>query len=459
MARANDLGHDPIGRLVLRLAIPSMLAQFVNVLYSIVDRMYIGNIPVIGDAALAGAGVCGPIVTLISSFAMLVGVGGGPLMAISMGAGDMAHAKKILANCAMMLAVLSLALTGIMLACREPMLMAFGASEATFPYADEYLTVYVCGSLFAVLSVGLNQFIICQGFSGMGMATVLIGAALNIALDPVFIFGLNMGVKGAAVATVLSQAAGFVFVVCVLLGKKIHVRLSFGGYDWRVMRRVLLYGLSPFVITATDSILLIVLNTVLQRYGGAEMGDTYVTCATIVQSCMQIITMPLVGLTGGTQPILSFNYGAKRIDRIKRTYVWVFSVGLVFTTVMFLVSQFAGGVFVNIFTQNPEQVSLSVWGIRVFTLGVIPLALQYEVVDGFTALGVPKLAVTLSLGRKLLYLLLTILIPLWAGAAGAFYAEPVSDVLCAAVSFTVYLLVIGRLLREREIMPDPTRTL
>ena len=459
MARANDLGHDPIGRLVLRLAIPSMLAQLVNVLYSIVDRMYIGNIPVIGDTALAGAGVCGPIVTLISSFAMLVGVGGGPLMAISMGAGDMAHAKKILANCAMMLAVLSLVLTGIMLAFREPMLMAFGASEATFPYADEYLTVYVCGSLFAVLSVGLNQFIICQGFSGMGMATVLIGAALNIALDPVFIFVLDMGVKGAAVATVLSQAAGFVFVVCVLLGKKIHVRLSFGGYDWRVMRRVLLYGLSPFVITATDSILLIVLNTVLQRYGGAEMGDIYVTCATIVQSCMQIITMPLVGLTGGTQPILSFNYGAKQIDRIKRAYVWVFGVGLVFTTAMFLVSQFAGGVFVNIFTRNPEQVSLSVWGIRVFTLGVIPLALQYEVVDGFTALGVPKLAVTLSLGRKLLYLVLTILIPLWAGAAGAFYAEPVSDVLCAAVSFTVYLLVIGRLLREREIMPDPTRTL
>ena len=459
MARANDLGHDPIGRLVLRLAIPSMLAQLVNVLYSIVDRIYIGNIPVIGDTALAGAGVCGPIVTLISSFAMLVGVGGGPLMAISMGAGDMAHAKKILANCAMMLAVLSLVLTGIMLAFREPMLMAFGASEATFPYADEYLTVYVCGSLFAVLSVGLNQFIICQGFSGMGMATVLIGAVLNIVLDPVFIFVLNMGVKGAAIATVLSQAAGFVFVVCVLLGKKIHVRLSFGGYDWRVMRRVLLYGLSPFVITATDSILLIVLNTVLQRYGGAEMGDIYVTCATIVQSCMQIITMPLVGLTGGTQPILSFNYGAKQIDRIKRTYIWVFGVGLVFTTAMFLVSQFAGGVFVSIFTRNPEQVSLSVWGIRVFTLGVIPLALQYEVVDGFTALGVPKLAVTLSLGRKLLYLVLTILIPLWAGAAGAFYAEPVSDVLCAAVSFTVYLLVIGRLLREREIMPDPTRTL
>ena len=174
---------------------------------------------------------------------------------------------------------------------------------------------------------------------------------------------------------------------------------------------------------------------------------------------MQIITMPLVGLTGGTQPILSFNYGAKQIDRIKRAYVWVFGVGLVFTTAMFLVSQFAGGVFVNIFTQNPEQVSLSVWGIRVFTLGVIPLALQYEVVDGFTALGVPKLAVMLSLGRKLLYFMLTILIPLWAGAAGAFYAEPVSDMFCAAVSFTVYLLVIGRLLREREIMPDPTRAL
>ena len=216
MARPNDLGRDPVGRLVLRLAIPSMLAQFVNVLYSIVDRMYIGNIPEVGDAALAGAGVCGPIVTLISSFAFLIGVGGAPLMAMSMGAGDNERARRILSNCGLMLAAVAAVVTPAVLLCREPMLMAFGASAETFPYADSYLTVYVLGTAFAILSVGLNQFIICQGFSGIGMATVLIGAALNIALDPVFIFVLGMGVSGAAAATVISQAASFVFVLCFL---------------------------------------------------------------------------------------------------------------------------------------------------------------------------------------------------------------------------------------------------
>lgn len=456
MARPNDLGRDPVGRLVFRMAIPSMLAQLVNVLYSIVDRMYIGNIPEVGDTALAGAGVCGPIVTLVSSFAFLIGVGGAPLMAMSMGAGDRERARRILSNCALMLAALAAALTVVLLLCREPMLMAFGASEETFGYADSYLTIYVLGTAFAILSVGLNQFIICQGFSGIGMTTVLIGAALNIALDPVFIFTLGMGVSGAAAATVISQAASCVFVVAFLLGKRVHIRLSFGGYSWKIMRRVLLFGLSPFVIVATDSVLLIVLNTVLQRHGGPELGDVYVTCATIVQSYMQLITMPLGGVTGGTQPLLSFNYGAGNVARIKLAYRYLFGLCLAFTTAMFFVSQFAGGVFVGVFTQNPQQTELSVWGIRVFTLGVIPLAMQYEVVDGFTALGIPKLAITLSLTRKLLFLVLTITLPLLFGASGAFFAEPSVDILCGIASTIVYFLVIGRVLRERELTPEVT---
>ena len=456
MKKTNDFGKDPIPVLVLKVSVPFMFAQFVNVLYSIVDRIYIGNIPVIGDAALAGAGVCGPIVTLVSSFAFLVGVGGAPLMAMSMGAGDRERARRILSNCAMMLTVLAVVLTIVLLLTKDAMLMAFGASEETFVYADSYLTIYVLGTAFAILSVGLNQFIICQGFSGIGMTTVLIGAALNIALDPVFIFLLGLEVRGAAIATVISQAASCVFVLVFLLGKRVHVRLSFGGYSWALMRKVLLFGLSPFIIVATDSILLIVLNTVLQRHGGAEMGDIYVTCATIVQSYMQMITMPLAGITGGTQPILSFNYGAKQIARIKKAYLFIFGLCLAFTTGMFLVSQLAGGAFVGIFTQNPQQVELSVWGIRVFTLGVIPLALQYEVVDGFTALGIPKLAVTLSLTRKLLYLALTVALPVFLGASGAFYAEPAVDILCGFASITVYALMIGRILREREITPDET---
>lgn len=454
MAKGNDLGRDPISRLVWKLAIPSMLAQLVNVLYGIVDRIYIGNIDGIGAQALAGVGVCGPIVTLITSFASLVGLGGAPLVAMRMGEGNHAGARRILSTCFTMLCALSALLTLVILLLKRPLLMAFGASPQTFPYADTYMTYYAAGAVFALLSVGLNQFIICQGYATAGMVTVVIGALLNIVLDPVFIFLAGMDVAGAALATVLSQAASCFFVLLFLMSRRAAIRLRPWQIDFAIVRRVTAFGLSPFIIIATDSVVIIALNSVLQRWGGPELGDRLVTCATIVLSYMQLITMPMSGLTGGTQPILSFNYGAKQVKRIEEGEKHILMMCVIFTGVMFLLSHAASHYFVRIFTQEPELVRQAVWGIKIFTLGIIPLAFQYTVVDGFTALGIARVAVTLSLLRKGVLFLLTVLLPLWMGAEGAFYAEGIADIMAGIVSTAVFLLVFRRLMDRRLQMPD-----
>lgn len=454
MAKVNNLGEDNIKSLVLRLAIPSMLAQFVNVLYGIVDRMYIGNIPDVGELALAGVGVCGPIMTFISSFASLVGIGGAPLLTIRMGEKNQKGAENILSNCFVMLIAEAVFLTGFFLFFKDQILVWFGTSPATFPYADSYMTIYTLGTIFAILSVGLNAFVICQGFSTLGMMTVIVGAILNIVLDPIFIFALKMGAKGAALATIISQFASAVFVLSILCSKKVPVRIHFGGYSWKIIRRVITFGFSPFIIIASDSVIIIVLNSVLQRYGGPENGDIYITCSTIVQSYMQLITLPMGGITGGTQSILSYNFGAKKTDRIREGQRYILKICIIFCSIMFLISQFAPQIFVRVFTQDAQYVSLSVWAIKVFTFFIIPLAFQYSYVDGLTALGISKVAVSLSLFRKGLFLLLTLTLPIFYGGLSVFYAEPIVDLVAGTTSTIVYSLIINKLLAQREAMPD-----
>ena len=456
MKLENNLDTDHIGGLVWRLAFPSMLAQFVSVLYSIVDRMYIGNIPEIGETALAGVGVCGPIVTLVSSFAFLVGIGGAPLMSIRLGEKNERAAEQILANCFLMLAVLSGILTVASLALREKLLWTFGAGEGTFDYANQYITIYLLGTVFALMSVGMNQFIICQGFAKIGMKSVIIGAVTNIVLDPIFIFALNMGVRGAAVATVISQIASCGYALRFLFSDRIPIKITFKGYDWNVIKRVLQIGLSPFTIIAMDNILIIALNTVIQRMGGPGQGDTLLTCTTIVQSFMLVVTMPLGGITGGTQTILGYNYGAKRPDRIWRAEKWIGGISLCFTTIMFLVAQLIPEVFVRLFTQNEEYMKLSVWAIRVYTLGIIPLAIQYTIVDGFTGMGIASIAMSLSTWRKLVFLAGVFIIPGWKGITNVFYTEPLSDYLGTIVSVIVFCLlfkrVVGNPHERREVV-------
>lgn len=450
MKLENDLGRDGVGRLVWRIALPSMMAQFVNVLYNIVDRMYIGNIPGTGTIALAGAGICGPVVTMIGSVAFLVGVGGTPLMSIHMGEGKPEKASRILANAFVMLCVFGLLLMSVLYLVKVPMLKLFGASEATLPFADAYFSYYLSGTVFALLASGMNQFIICQGFAKVGMFSVMLGALLNIILDPVFIFVFDMGVRGAALATVLSQLASCLFVLRFLFSKKVPIPITFRGYHIRTMGRILLLGFTPFIIIAIDNVMIIAMNAVLQHYGGPGRGDLLITCATIVQSFMLIVTMPLGGITGGTQTILAYNYGAGSMDRVKRAQRCIFLFCVCFTAAMFLLARLGGPLFVSLFTRDAVLAEKAFWAIRVCTLSIIPLGLQYEVVDGFTAMGQVKYALPISFFRKLVYFLALFILPAVFGAESIFYSEPISDILGPIVSVCVYTAAIRNVLAERE---------
>ncbi len=447
MKRSNDLGNDPILSLVLKLTIPSMLAQLVNVLYSIIDRMFIGHIPVVGDTALAGVGVCGPIVTLLSSFGTLVGIGGSIMMATTMGAGNNKKAKQILSNSFLLLLIFSAVLTGIFLLTKRQMIYLFGGSELTFPYANTYLTIYTLGTFFALLALGLNYFISCQGFSLNGMITVFIGAISNIVLDTILVFFLKMGVAGAAWATVISQFLSCLYALSFLFGKRIHIKISFGNYDRRLMRRIIKMGLSPFIILATDSIIIIGMNIALQRYGG-DMGDMLISAVTITQSYFLLITGPLIGISGGVQPLISYNFGAGKAQRVKRSIRYALIMALILTSSMFVASRLFAGNFVHCFIESAETAAISVWGIKVFTLAIVPLAFQYVLVDALTALGKVEVSLYLSASRKLSFLLFTFLFSGLTVAQNAFYAEPVADLVCAIQSTIVFLFVFRRRIRE-----------
>ena len=452
MSKTKDLGRAPLLPLVFRLAIPTMLAQFVSVLYSVVDRIFIGNIPEVGSIALAGAGVCGPIVTLISSFATLVGLGGSPIIAMKMGEGDHKTAHRLLANCFVLLAGLSVVLTALFLLFREPLLLWFGASEQSFPYANTYLTIYTAGSFFAMMATGMNSFLICQGYSGLSMGTVALGAVLNIILDPIFIFGLNLGVAGAAWATVLSQIASCGFVLAMLRRKTIPVRLERDRLSLSLMGSVLRFGLTPFLTISLDSVILILLNAVLQRRGGAAMGDVLVSCNTIVQSYVLLITMPLGGITGGCQPIASYNYGAGNTARVRKGIRYVTLLCLAFTGVMTLCTFTLSPLFVRLFTQDGVLAALAVEYIKRLFLFVLPLAEQYTAVDMSTALGRIRLSLFCSLNRKFWFTVLVFALPSLLGAAdAAFWAEPIVDLCCAILTSLLVFTTLPAFLRQREV--------
>lgn len=448
MKQSIHLGQDPLFPLVMKLTIPAMIAQFVNVFYGIVDRMYIGNIKDIGEIALAGVGVCGPITTLLTSFGTLIGIGGSVLVSMKMGEGNKKKAEETLATSFYTLLILSFFLTIIFLLIKDKLLFWFGVSTITYPYANTYLTIYTLGTFFALLALGMNYFIICQGYSFISMCTILIGAILNIILDSIFIFGFQMGVAGAAIATVLSQIASCIFVLSFLVSKKPQIRITRQKISFSILKNILKIGLSPFIILATDSILIIALNAVLQHYGGSS-GDMLIATATIVQSYMMLITAPMLGITGGSQPILSYNYGAKSEIRVKKGVQIVLLVCIIFTTIMFLLSRTVPQYFVRLFTSDPEYISMSVWGIKVFTLSIVPLSFQYVIVDALTGLNAANIALILSLTRKTMYMLLTIFLPTFFLAKSAFYAEPIADFVASILSTITFLFVFKRHMAKR----------
>lgn len=450
MTQDERLGSMKISRLVLSVAIPSMLAQFVSVLYSIVDRIYVGNIPEVGAQSLAGVGVCGPVVTMLGAFAFLVGVGGTPLMGISLGEGNKLKAKKIVTNCFYLILLLSAVLTVAALLLKGPMLRLFGASRELYPYADSYFTIYVCGTVFALISSGMNQFIIAQGYSKEGMFSVMIGAVMNIIMDPVFIFVFDMGVQGAALATVISQMFSAFYVLWFLFGNRPAAKIEFSPVEPTLMGRVLKIGFTPFVIIAFDNIMIISMNALLQTHGGPVNGDRLITCNTIVQSFMLVLTMPLGGISGGTQGILSYNYGACKTDRVLRAQRYIMLLCVLYTAIMFVFARTGSTLFVRLFTSDPAMIDEACWAIRICTIAAIPLGIQYAIVDGFTGMGKVQYSLPLSAWRKLVYFAAIFILPNVFNAESVFYAEPISDVLGPVISIVVYLLSIKKIMNDRR---------
>ena len=447
----NALGTAPIGKLLFSLAVPAITAQVVNMLYNIVDRIYIGHIPEIGTAALTGVGITFPIITLISAFSSLVAMGGAPRASIAMGEGNKKRAEQILGNCFTALLCVSVILTAAFLIFQQPILWAFGASENTIGYATSYMNIYVCGTIFVQIALGMNMFITSQGFAKTSMLTVIIGAALNIALDPLFIFVFNMGVQGAAIATVFSQGVSAAWVLLFLLGKRttLRIKASCMAIQWKILLPVFALGVSPFIMQSTESLLSVVLNTSLLRYGG----DTAVGAYTVMASIMQVINLPLQGLTQGAQPITSFNYGARNMDRVRKSIRLLLTCTLTYSTLFWLCIMLFPHVFVGIFTSDPELMDTAVWAVRIFLFGVFAFGAQTGFQQSFLALGQAKSSLLLALLRKIILLVpLIYILPLFFTDKlfGVFVAEPIADILAASTTTVSFLLWARKNLRDAK---------
>ena len=383
--RAVDLGRDPIGPLLCRLALPTITAQVVNLLYNIVDRIYIGRIPLEGKLALTGMGVTFPVITLISAFSALVGMGGAPRASIALGAGEKDRAERTLGTCATALWGIAAALTVLFLLFQRDLLRLFGASADTLPYAMQYLSIYVLGTIFVMTALGLNGFITAQGSSAVAMKTVVIGAVLNVVLDPLFIFVLHMGVRGAAVATVLSQAVSAAWVLRFLTGKNTVLRLrrSTLRIDTKLLLPAVSLGASPFVMQSTESLLTVAFNVSLQKYGG----DLAIGAMTILTSVAQMIQLPLTGLAQGAQPILSYNFGAHRPDRMKQVVRYNILIAVLFAVSIWGVVQLAPHAVVHLFTSDEQLTEITVWALRIYMALGFTNAFQTGFQQSFVALG------------------------------------------------------------------------
>lgn len=448
---SEQLGTAPVGKLLLKLAAPTVLAQLVNLLYNIVDRIYIGHMPQVGALALTGVGLCFPVVYLISAFTMLIAQGGAPRAAIAMGGGDNDLAERIMGGCFTSLAAIAVALTVLFWLFGEPLLWLFGCSEDTIVYALPYMRIYVSGSLFVMMALGMNLFVTTQGFATVSMRTVLIGAVSNIILDPIFIYGLHMGVEGAALATVISQAVSGIWVVRFLTGEKTILRLRWSTLrpNWRLMVPVLALGVSPFVMQSTEALLNISFNFSLQRYGG----DVAVGAMTIASTVMQIVWIPTQGLGQGAQPIISYNYGARNAQRVKAAFFALLKVSCAFMLTFWLLVQLFPRFFISIFNNDPQLVDTAVWTLRVYTAVLGLFGVQMSVQQTFTAIGKAKASLFIACLRKVILLIpLIFLLPLFFEnkVLAVFLAEPVSDFISVAVSAITFYFVFRTAMTELE---------
>ena len=454
MAHTQDMGTGSIKKLMLKMAIPALVGQVVNLLYNIVDRIYIGHIPEIGGAALTGVGLFTPILMLITAFAMMAGSGGAPRAAIAMGQGDKERAEKILGNCFTTLMIFALVLTPVFYFACPTLLRWFGGSDATLPYAVTYGRIYILGSVFVLATMGLNVFITTQGFAQFSMLTTVIGAVTNIILDPILIFGLNMGVAGAATATVISQAVSAIWILSFLRGKKTILKLK--PANMKLIPSVILpclgLGVSTFVMLSTESILSISFTSSLQRFGG----DVAVGAMTVLTSINQLITMPLSGICQGGQPLISFNYGARKLDRVKEAFFCQFGVCVAYTTVFWLALMCLPNVFAGIFTSDTALVSYTAWALRIFLACGFSVGFQISCQQAFMALGQAKISLVMALLRKVFLLIpMIFLLPQFFSpenkAFAVFLSEPISDVVAAAVTTFMFFRFFRRLMKSEKV--------
>ena len=434
----NFLGTAPIGKLLLKLSIPTVIAQLINMLYNVVDRIYIGHIPGEGSLALTGVGVCMPIIMIVTAFAALISSGGAPRASICMGKQDNKSAEQILGNCFSLQIVVSIVLTVVLLIWNKDLLMAFGASKNTLGYATDYMRIYALGTLFVQLTLGMNAFITAQGFTTTSMVSVLIGAICNITLDPVFIFVFNMGVKGAALATVLSQAISTIWVVVFLSGKKtqLHLRKKYMGLKPKIFLPCVALGLATFIMQASESVVTVCFNSSLLHYGG----DIAVGAMTILASVMQFAMLPLQGIAQGSQPIASYNYGAKNADRVKKTFRLLVITCLTYSTLLWAAVQIIPKAFVSIFTSDAKLVAFTAPMLKIYLGGLFLFGIQIACQITFTSLGKAVNSIIVAVVRKFVLLLpLIYIMPHVVSnpTIGVYMAEPIADII--AVLFTSVL--------------------
>ncbi len=447
-----NLGEGSVAKLMVSMAIPAITAQIINVLYNMVDRMYIGHIKDVGPTALTGLGIALPIIMIISAFAALIGYGGAPRAAIAMGRGDNADAEKTLGNCFSSLLLISLILTIFFQIFAEKILILFGASSATLPYAKEYMVIYTLGTVCVQIALGLNSFITTQGFAKISMMTVLIGAVTNIILDPIFIFGFGMGVTGAALATIIAQGISAIWVLRFLTSSKTNLRIRKKNLIIRpkVILPVLALGISPFIMQSTESLLLICFNTSLARYGT----DLTVGAMTILSTVMQFTMLPVLGLSQGAQPLISFNFGAKKPKRVKKAFQLFLIAALCYTAAMWSISMFAPQLFASLFTSNAELIAITSWAMRIYMFGMLVFGAQMACQQTFIALGNAKASLFLALLRKiillipLIYILPHIMVNNQVKAV--FLAEPIADFIAVITTVLLFTVQFKKTLKTIE---------
>lgn len=449
MENKDFLKTEKISKLFIKLAIPAIIAQLINVLYNMVDRMFIGHIKDIGSEALTGVGVCLPIIMFISAFASLCAMGGAPKASIKMGEKDIEGASKILGNCFSLTIIIAIILTVVLLIFNEPLLLAFGASEKTITYASQYMSIYSIGTIFVMISLGLNAFITTQGFSKIAMRNVIIGAICNIILDPIFIVLLNLGVKGAAIATVISQAISSIFVLKFLLSSKSKLKIDLNSMKIKlnVILPCVALGLSPFIMQATESVLSICFNTSLYKYGG----DIAVGAMTICTSIMQLVLMPLQGFSQGAQPIISYNYGAKDASRVKQAFKILFISCFTYSFIFILIVLITPETFAKMFSDDKQLIEYSSWAFRIYGCAICLFGIQMACQQTFVSLGNAPISLFLALLRKVILLIpLIYIVPLFTNdkCFGVFLAEPIADILAIITTVITFIIVFKKTMNK-----------